>query len=356
MKKISIFLSLFAFYAASASAQYVLTAATTNPVVNNAYTTVNCDTTGTFSQATILADTGANITWDYSGLLTISYDTAKEVTCGSTPHCGLFLSSTNYASQTLSNSSYVYSILSTDSAAITGYYYSINQNYVLTDPLINMKYPFTYHSSYSDNYGGTITYYNATYGITLTAIESGVINVYSDGYGTLRLPGGVTDTGVLRVRSSQNFRDSAHVLTIDSVATFQLNTYDWFMPNYHSPLMTITFTDQLGVGSAGVHFKTISYAKFYPLDVQSLNVLESSLQVYPNPASEEMNIKFENAGNEKIAITLVDLLGRVVATVPFLGQQGAQLITLNTHSIPKGCYVLRVQSGGENLTRKVSIL
>ncbi len=356
MKKLVFSLALLAGSSASLLAQSTLTAATNNPVVNNSYTSVNVDTTGTFTEATISSNTGAHHVWDFSGLTTtISYDTAKEVTCSSTPHCMLFLSSTNMASQTLSSPTYVYSIVSTDSIAQSGYYQSSTQNLIFTDPMVTIKYPFTYLSSYTDPYAGILTYDPGSGFGAITAYETGTINVSCDGYGTLQLPGGVTDTGVLRVHSSQTFIDSAHVFGVDTVLTANINTYTWLMPGYHSPLLTISFTDQVGTGSGGLHFKTISYAKKYPLGIKNITEIQNSLEVFPNPASGELNIKFEATTSEDVNITVVDLLGRVVANVPHTNKQGIQQVSFNTGSIPAGLYLVRLQSGGQTVTRKIEI-
>lgn len=351
MKKICLSFLLLTACSGAVFAQATLSGAQLNPLVNNSFTTVNCDTTGLIESA-ILGNTGPSYTWNFLGLSTISYDTAKEDTCATTPHCSLFMAGTNKASQTLSSGTYIYQILNSDSFAITGYYNSSTDNAIFTNPMISLKYPFTYLDSFNDAYAGSVTYNPGTGAIT--ANEAGTVHVVCDGWGTLNLPGSVSDANVLRVRSSQTFIDSASIFGTPYTITVAISTFEWFMADYHSPLLSISFTDQIA-GPGSLHTKTISYAKRYPLGVRNFTTIENSLELFPNPATDQLNIKFESTTSEKIQITVLDLLGREVAAIPTAGIQGVQQVSFNTGSVAKGLYLIRLQSGNETITRKVTV-
>ena len=346
MKKQLLAFLLLAGASATSFAQPVLTATGLNPVLGNSFTTINCDTSGLLL-ANVLTARGANHTWNYSTLTTISTDTATEVTCASTTHCTLFSAITNMASKTLSSSAYVYNYISADSLTTTGYYASASQNAIFTNPMVTLKYPCHYLDSFVDAYAGSITYDPGTGAIT--AHETGNITVVADGWGTLVTPLG-TDTAVLRLRGTQTFIDSATIFSIPAVITVQLTTFQWYQLNYHAPLMTISFTDQIS-GPGSLHTKTVSYAKKYPLGISDIAILANSLSLYPNPASDELNIKFE--ANDKARVSLVDMVGREVSVIAYTGSAGIQEISYNTSSIAKGIYLVRVQSGAETITKKV---
>ncbi len=350
MKKLFLAALMLAGYSATTSAQVTLTGATMNPVLGNSFTTVNCDTSAAnLKLALILPDTGPAHMWDYSWLTTISYDTAVEVTCASTANCSMFLTSTNMAAKTLTNSSYVYNIINNDSVATTGYYYSASQNAILTNPMKTMKYPFTYLDSFTDAYAGSITYNPGTG--TITAHETGNLLVKCDGYGTLKTPI-ATDSNVLRVRGVQTFIDSATILGFPAVITVAITTFQWYKLNYHSPVLSIMFTDQIA-GPGSVHIKTVAYAKKYPLGVTNISLIENSLQLYPNPATDELNVNFEASNNENVRVSLIDIVGKEVAVLSNAPVNGSQSIRYNTSAFPKGVYMVRVQSGAETLTKKV---
>ncbi len=344
MKKI--LLSLFAF-AGSVSATFAqdsLTASNMNPNLGEAFVSVTCDTTGV-----VPGSGGAAMVWDYTGLVSTGLDTGLAVMCAATPNCSMF-PGTTIAIKSVTGTTVNYAIANSTKYAQNGYYYTASQYATFTDPLDQLHYPMHYLDSFADTYAGTITYTGV---VPITAHENGIANVKYDGYGTLKLPGGVIYPNAVRVRSSQLFTDSASVFGIDTVASFVLSTYTWYTPGYHSPLFTILKSDQVG---GGIHTKTVTYSKVAVLGVASINGLSSSLTLYPNPAYNELNIRFTLAKSEAIHITLTDLLGREVATIANDIQQSNVDIKYNTAQLPRGIYIVRLQTGSETVTHKVELL
>lgn len=344
MKKI--ILSFFALAASAgvASAQASLNAANMNPSLGEIFTSITCDTTGVVQGAA-----GAGLTWDFTGLTATGYDTGLSVTCSSTPNCAMF-PGTTIAIKTWSGPTVNYAIATSTKFSQNGYFFSSSQHAVFSDPLDQLHYPMTYLDSFTDSYAGTITYTVSS--LPITSHENGVAKVKCDGYGTLKLPGGVIETNVVRVHSYQLFVDSASVFGIDTVASFVLNTYTWYTPGYHSPLMTILESDQVG---GTLHTKTVSFAKRFPTSIASVNDIEASLQLFPNPAVNELNVRLSNGGNANVRISMVDLLGREVAVIADNTNQENVNINYNTSSLPRGVYVVRVNAGNETLTRKVTL-
>lgn len=335
----------FAGNAAISQAQ-TLTAANMNPILGESFTSHTCDTTG------VLPGTGGTgITWDFTGLTVTSYDTGVAVTCATTPHCSMF-PGTTIAIQSLSGTTVNYAQTSSTKYSQNGYYFSASQYATFTDPLDQLHYPMGYLDSFTDSYAGTITYAVPGLPIPITAHENGLAKVVCDGTGTLKLPGGVTQTNVYRTHSNQLFVDSASVFGIDTVASFILNTYTWYTPGYHSPLLTILKSDQVG---GTLHTKLVTYAKRYPLAISSVNEMNNSLQLYPNPAGNELNIRFSQAGNENVRISLVDLMGKEIAAIANSTTQGDVAVSYNTSSLPRGLYLVRLQCGNETITRKVTL-
>jgi len=327
-------------YAAKALAQPTLSAANFNPAIGDAFNTHICDTTGVTPGLG-----GAYITWNFDSLITTSIDTGIVTACAATPHCSLFPGST-YAIVSHATHLIPYYIENSDSISQNGYYIAADTNAVYSNPIKQFTYPFSYGASFSDPYAGTITLG------AITANETGTITVTYDGYGTLILPSGV-DTNVLRVHTVQLFVDSASLFGFPTVQTFQLETYAWYKANYHSPLMTILNTTQIGGSYTN---KAVSYSpKQTATSTQITTRVENSLQLYPNPATNDLNIEYTSANNEEVRISLYDLLGKEVVVITDRFMQGRQNINYNTSTLPKGLYLLRVRSGGETITRKIEI-
>jgi hypothetical protein len=350
MKKLFLTALVFAGISATSFAQITLTATALNPVVGDTFTVINCDTIGR-NLTTELANTGANHTWNYSTLSAISTDNVHAIACSATPYCSLVLASTTIAEKTLSSSAYAYSINNSDSSSITGIYYSASQNVIYTDPMKVLKYPFHYLDTFTDAYSGSLTYNPGTGAIT--AHETGSIHVVCDGWGTLTTPTpGIVDT-VLRVVGTQSYIDSAMIFTASVVITVQITTIQWYKLNYHSPLLSMSFVNQTS-GPGSLNTKTISYDKRYkPSGVTNIPMLENSLSIYPNPTASNLNIRFE--ANDKVRISLVDMVGREIAVIANETATGMKEITYSTSSLAKGVYMVHVQSGAEIITRKVVI-
>ena len=80
----------------------------------------------------------------------------------------------------------------------------------------------------------------------------------------------------------------------------------------------------------------------------------TSLSVYPNPASTEVNVSFE-AKNADYSVKLVDLQGRVIANQNLSNLNGTQVISIPTSTVAKGSYIVSITSNGMTSTKSVVI-
>lgn len=84
-------------------------------------------------------------------------------------------------------------------------------------------------------------------------------------------------------------------------------------------------------------------------DVETIDMI-----VFPNPASDKLNVGFEaKGGNYTIEIT--DLQGRIVVSESFTNLSGAQSIELNTSDLKTGNYLISVAQEGASFTKMISI-
>lgn len=338
---------LLATASPAAFAQATLTPYNYNPYLGDQYIVKICDTTGIVPGAG-----GAGKTWNFSSLIATHTDTGTAVSCAATPSCPLFSASTS-AIVNPGGTMTTYLITDVSRYSQNGYYGSATQNTIYSDPVDQLRYPFTFGSSFTDTYAGLVTYTPSGFP-TIYATETGSVTTTCDAWGTLTIPGNagpVTHSNVLRAHSIQTFRDSANLFGTPTVGTYTLESYTWYTPGYHAALLTIS----TAVGP-GVNTKIVSHAyQKLRTAIPETDDIESSMALFPNPATSELNIRFNAGTNDHYRISLTDILGREVTVIADKDMQGTQSINTNVSSYPKGLYIVRLQSATGTVSRKISI-
>jgi hypothetical protein len=82
--------------------------------------------------------------------------------------------------------------------------------------------------------------------------------------------------------------------------------------------------------------------------------LTTSFGVYPNPATDVLNVTFE-AINADYAVALIDLQGRVMTSANYTALNGSQTIEIPVADFAKGSYIVTVTSNGVATTKNVII-
>lgn len=92
-----------------------------------------------------------------------------------------------------------------------------------------------------------------------------------------------------------------------------------------------------------------------PLSLASLGEVETiGMEVYPNPASDVVNVKFlGNGGDYQIAIT--DLAGRQVASASLANASGAQSVALPIAEFSAGNYLVTIAKDGASYTQSLIV-
>ncbi|MEN9977443.1 MAG: hypothetical protein RLZZ569_68 [Bacteroidota bacterium] len=76
----------------------------------------------------------------------------------------------------------------------------------------------------------------------------------------------------------------------------------------------------------------------------------TAVNLYPNPADEELNISFHAINNEKMTIVLTDLTGKTIQTNTIEANEGENIVLLNTSDFAKGVYFVNLLSGTNRTT------
>lgn len=313
---------------AAATAQPTLTAATCNPVAGDIYIGHDLNVVSLTP-----GSSGANITWNYGSLVGGALDTTTFMTCIASPYCDSF-SGSNLVS--FDQTDYTYLVVNaTKLSAIGGY---SSPDYIhFTDPKDFLRYPFTYHSGYKDTTDAT------TGGLSLRFIDT----TYADGYGTLILPTG-TFINVIRM----------HTITVSvfsvggsPVGGDSTETYNWYKPGFHSPLMTA----ELDTTGGTMHVVKAKYnsGPAYTTAVADVANNSAALNVFPNPATGQVHITFNLANTTDASVTIADLTGRTVTAISGSSlTKGANDIAYSVAELPSGMYILHLHTNEGNVSQK----
>jgi hypothetical protein len=86
--------------------------------------------------------------------------------------------------------------------------------------------------------------------------------------------------------------------------------------------------------------------------------LLSNVEVYPNPITDQINLKYMVSHNSNVTIKMVDVLGNEVMTL-FSNRVEPGEQTLNrsiSSKINRGFYFIRVVAGTESIIKRVTLL
>lgn len=130
----------------------------------------------------------------------------------------------------------------------------------------------------------------------------------------------------------------------DGSASSQEVPIHTFTPGEH--YVCLQFNYQLsGVTCIHIQCDTVSTTVFASINELSLN----NVKVYPNPATNQINITINNGYSKSTSVKLIDVNGREV----FKQENVKSNFTINTESSPRGVYLLVLQNETSILTKKV---
>ena len=283
-------------------------------------------------------DSGANVTWDFSNIAGASNSISEIKDPATFPNGNLFPNSNiGVTTAGLNSESYYYS-----SDVAMGFYGAISANtrIIYTDPQDWVRYPMTYLDNYTDTFDGTVE-------TTALFNRGGTAEVTADAYGTLITPSG-TFTNVLRVHTYMDYGDEFNgAPLIDYTET----RYLWYDVETGFPLMTYSDLE-----SYTLSVFSLSYLDATPLSVRSPLAKEIQLSVFPNPATDWLNIDYSLSNQSQVAVSVVNLLGKEVIQISnAMESLGAHQAQIEVSELARGIYFVKMIVGNEIATHKVSI-
>lgn len=282
---------------------------------------------------------GANVTWDFSGLVIDSTFTYAYVDPASTPMTDSFPTATVAHAE---GSGYAYRSFD----ATGGYYlgYNIDPDWVVDyqDPEMTFQFPCTYGTQWVDDLFADV-------GPGPSWYYTGSINAEADGHGTLILPYG-TFTNVLRLHLTRSYtletpwpEDGFYVDTI----------YYYLHPGTHYPLVEV-FTNTSGatdggdpIVTAGARWLSDPFAGIQGA-VAPANTLAAVAQ---GDGLVRLDVVLTTGG--AATIDVIDAAGRRAAQERMALSARASSHTLSVSTLRPGLYSVRLLLNGQQMTTRL---
>jgi hypothetical protein len=121
---------------------------------------------------------------------------------------------------------------------------------------------------------------------------------------------------------------------------------------------TVMFRWQFIAGTSvgnNIYLDDINIIDASPAGIKNIEA-EVGLNLYPNPSSSSVNISFNLAEKQSVAVNVVDMLGRSVETIPT--QQyasGETVLTIGNKTYQAGVYFVNININGQQIAKKIII-
>ena len=122
---------------------------------------------------------------------------------------------------------------------------------------------------------------------------------------------------------------------------------------YNTPNFRLLSTS---TASAGANFSGPQFPGGFTALTETENTL-SSVVVYPNPATQNTTISFTLVENNKVSISVYDVLGNLVSLVSQNNDfaKGNNKVSINTSSLSIVIYYISLEANGSKETKKLVI-
>ncbi len=336
MKKIYLSLLASAFTFQFANAQLTLTKVTNEPVIGNVFNRKGFDSVGVIPK-----NAGAAQVWNFSSLVSnTAVATSIYTTVASIP------SGTAYPSATIveSNGAGSYNFFKSAGTIFeqVGYEDPSPNTISFTNTAIGANWPIGFGYSLNDPLAGPAS--NA--GTPGTC--NGYILTQASGSGTLILPMG-TYTNVLQVKTTQEldlaFLGGALTVTIIAI------DYNYYHSSQKFPLLNVAYQTTSGFTSG--FSAAIKINNNIILGTNEINSISNYI-IYPNPATEKLNIVLSNDKAETVSVQIVNQLGQITKSED-LGNQNIINHSLSLSGMAKGIYFVKTTVGNKSSVKKLIV-
>lgn len=208
----------------------------------------------------------------------------------------------------------------------------IGQTAPLSNPASYLPLPCTYQTSWEDDFAGAIDIMGFALDVT------GNVIAIADGFGTLILPEG-TVTDVLRI----NRITTTVINTPFGGGEIEENAYAFYQVGLGVPILEISNTTGELPFLGPIDISSLEWVDVTNVGLNELASDPIGVSVFPNPATEHVQIDFSLAGGRNVSIELFDLTGRQVSFMNVsTAASGMHSSIMDVSELPSGMYLVRI--------------
>ena len=200
-----------------------------------------------------------------------------------------------------------------------------------TDPIAReLSFPWTYNSAFRDSSVQVVV--DATSGDTIRVRN--LTTAKCDAYGSI-----TTSIGTLNcLRTLRTAKIEIELFPGFGLYLSVIST-EWWTTQHPQPVFSHT---RLNLDILGNVDSICVVNSLVQTRVANEEIAKTDLKTYPNPAQSIVNLDFDSAENQKIALTVFNLSGQVMHLEHFDALQGKQQRTLDVSNLPNGLYVVHL--------------
>lgn len=88
------------------------------------------------------------------------------------------------------------------------------------------------------------------------------------------------------------------------------------------------------------------------VSVSEENSEDWATSIYPNPAEDELNVRFQLGADAQVSLDILDVRGRLIRQIPVYGKTGANIALLDIKGLEAGMYFLGISAAGQRVTHE----
>lgn len=348
--KTSLFTSLLLLLSIGLAAQTTLTYQNNSLTINDSNT----------YQEIQFADPGAsgpNQEWDFSRIQFTDKNQCSSVQFPTIQK----LAGITACNLLLADNGYQYFLNSSENGLEEAGYVNNDQKLSLVyfDPIIKMKYPFTFGNQYTDHFVG-VALFDGTSKIDV----AGDFTVSADAFGTLILPDRVIKD-VLRIKSVKKGQQN----NVCGITDFSITKYSWFAAGYRYPLLNLNIVETRSNGASPVITKTANYNIQQQYEKKAvvgaalqtsrtaLPGSEIEVNVSPNPFQNRLIYSYFLPESADVSIDVCGISGKTIGWIFKHQQQGAGLhngeFYASKFGLAPGIYLIRFTIGKQSVIKRI---
>jgi hypothetical protein len=306
------------------------------PNIGDDYT-YQLDTIPDHLQNVTAGNGGENVTWDFSNSISASGDTiVTSYVSPSSVNLSNAFPLCNIATVTSDGTPNFYELNSTGA----NNYGSIIDGYVFyfSNPLKLLFLPMTYLDNNTDSFAANYPQFPGY------LERSGSISAFSDGYGTLIMPGNNTYENVLRIKYTLNILDNYGGQNIDTLVE---EYYDWYGSDITFPILQIgsRITNPYNSPENTIN-KYIRIKTAQNLTVNTISKKSHDFSIFPNPTNGNCFLNLP-INQDNYQIKVYDMQGKIVQNET---TAATNLFEINLENFSQGIYCVSINN---STTRKI---